>query len=130
MQGNKGSEKMQWRSLPSKLKEKWLAGKNLLEDERNLWEKHAPEVFEDVACYSQGLLDNVDFSNVILVIIKFFNTTKQKRQLAYAYEYKANLLSQAKEANVQPSPIEYEFACENIGYELGFVCGFISAMKK
>ena len=65
-----------------------------------------------------------------LVIIKFFNTTKQKRQLAYAYEYKANLLSQAKEANVQPSPIEYEFACENIGYELGFVCGFISAMKK
>jgi hypothetical protein len=129
MPENKSSEKIEWCSLPSKLKQQWLCGNNMLQEERDLWQKHAPKVFEDVVCYSQALIDNNGFSDPIPVVTKLINTTSRKRQLAYAYQYKETLLSQAKEANLHPNEIEYEYACENIGYELGFLFGYTSAIK-
>jgi hypothetical protein len=129
MPENKDSEQKEWRLLPSEMKQKWLGDNNLQGDERTLWEKHAPEVFEDLVHYSQGLFDNLGLSDQVPMLIDILNATDQKRQLAYAYEYKMNLLSQAQKADVAPHPIEYEHACENIGYEIGFLCGCISVMK-
>ena len=122
-------EKSEWHSLPSEFKQQWLGGNYLLHEDRDLWQKHASQVFEDVVHYSQSLSDNKGFCDFTTILAEFLRATNRKRQLAYAYEYKEKLLLQAKKANVHPDPVEYEYACENIGYEIGFLCGCISATE-
>jgi hypothetical protein len=102
----------------------------MLKEELDIWQKHAPKVFEDVVSYSQDIMDGNGFADPLPIVTELVNIANRKRQLAYAYEYKENLLAQAKEANLNPNEIEYEYACENIGYELGFLLGFSSASGK
>lgn len=126
---NQDSEKIEWRSLPSKLKQQWLCGNNMLQEELDIWQKHAPKVFDDVVSYSEDFMDGNGFTDSVPIVTELVNTANRKRHLAYAYEYKENLLLQAKEANLHPNEVEYEYACENIGYELGFLFGYSSAIK-